>query len=86
MYPRTMEPTVMHRRGSDEQLCAKVRRQLDMDRRLDADRVRVEVTEGVVHLHGVVPGELSRALALYDALLVEGVTHVVNELDVSSMP
>jgi osmotically-inducible protein OsmY len=76
----------MRQYRTDETLQQSVRRRLDRDHRLAKARVDVDVDDGVVRLRGTVPDELDRALALYDALDVAGVTRVINDLRVSEPP
>ncbi len=57
-------------------------KQLGRDRRVKG-AVEVDVEDAVVRPDGTVPNDLARALALYDALVVDGVTRVINDLTVS---
>jgi osmotically-inducible protein OsmY len=75
-----MDHTLLPKFLSEKALEKHVRRRLENDRLLDATRVSVSADDGVVHLKGTVPDDCSRALALYDALQVDGVRRVVNDL------
>jgi osmotically-inducible protein OsmY len=78
--PSTKEPAVL--KSNDDVLREEVLKQLGRDRRVEGP-VEVDVEDAVVRLGGTVPSDLGRALALYDALIVEGVTRVINNLTVS---
>lgn len=69
-------------KSNDDVLREEVLKQLGRDRRVEGP-VEVDVEDAVVRLGGTVPSDLGRALALYDALIVEGVTRVINNLTVS---
>jgi osmotically-inducible protein OsmY len=69
---------------NDQALRQSVRRRLSLDRHLRRARVGVEVKGGVALLRGTVPDELGRALVLYDALAVDGVSRVINQVTVAA--
>jgi osmotically-inducible protein OsmY len=76
-----MTTTTMTTRFRDRDIRREVRRLLRWDRRLDATRIRVEVTEGTVRLAGVVPDREASLTATRIAAGVTGVCGVVNQLE-----
>jgi osmotically-inducible protein OsmY len=70
-------------RRSDGDLEADARRGLDTDPDINAARIKVNVTNGVVYLQGSVPTYYQIDDAAEDAWSVPGVLNVVNELIVS---
>jgi hypothetical protein len=68
---------------SDEEIRFSVRESLYQDTWLDADRIEVEVDDGVVTLKGEVDDFLEARYAWDDAWETEGVRGVVNHLTVS---
>jgi osmotically-inducible protein OsmY len=71
------------RRRSDAEIEADARRGLDTDPDINAARINVNVTNGVVYLRGSVPTYYQIDDAAEDAWSVPGVGNVVNELIVS---
>lgn len=66
----------------DEQIKQAVVSQLAWDSRVDASKIKVEVSHGIVKLEGFVPSTLAQSAAAEDAEVVAGVTDVVNALNV----
>lgn len=70
-------------RTSDERILCDVMRQIVWQSDIDSRRIRVQVGEGVVHLHGRVETCMDRVEAEKAANAVYGVTAAINELEVS---
>jgi hypothetical protein len=70
------------RRLNDDELRSLVRRRLFEDTSLPADRIRVEVRDGIVTLSGEVDDYLEARYAWDDAWETEGVEGVVSRLTV----
>jgi osmotically-inducible protein OsmY len=70
------------RKSTDDMLREEILGRLERDDHVNS-RVAVQVENGVVRLDGTVPNNLVRAIALYDALEVDGVSRVINDLTVS---
>jgi osmotically-inducible protein OsmY len=69
--------------GLHEELKRQVTEQLYWDQRVDASAVGVEVRDSVVTLSGTAPSFFVRMAAEYDAWSVPGVSHVVNNIEVT---
>ncbi len=67
---------------TDMDISADVANALRTDARVDASDVRVEVVDGVVHLHGCVPSFVEKRVATKIAHQVKGVIDIRNELKV----
>ena len=68
--------------SNDERIKQDVVSQLSWDARVDASKIKFEVSHGIVKLEGFVPSALARSAAVEDAEVVPGVTDVVNALNV----
>jgi osmotically-inducible protein OsmY len=67
---------------TDERIEESVRAELEADPAVDAERVRIDVDEGVVELGGVVPHLLMVDAAIERAEMVHGVRAVVDRMEV----
>ncbi len=68
-------------RQSDKETAARVQAALDADKQLYAKHITIRVDNGVVRLSGYVWDPPDITLAKTDAELVEGVSEVVNDLE-----
>jgi osmotically-inducible protein OsmY len=66
----------------DEQIKQDVVSQLLWDGRVDASKIKIEVSQGIVKLEGFVPSAMARSAAVEDAEVVRGVMDVINALNV----
>jgi hyperosmotically inducible protein len=66
--------------ASNAALTAKIKSKMALDDTIEASRIDVDTSEGVVRLQGTVGSEAQRARALQLARETEGVTSVVDEL------
>lgn len=69
-------------RRPDQGITYDVLAALERDRFLDASRISVETTDGIVHLSGLLDSDEHRAAAERDARAVPGVAGVANEIEV----
>lgn len=69
-----------HHPVKDSYITAKVKAELIKDRDTDADNVHVTTRNGVVTLRGVVKSEAEKDKAKEDAMKIDGVREVRNEL------
>ncbi|MGH7233552.1 MAG: BON domain-containing protein, partial [Nitrospiraceae bacterium] len=67
---------------NDEDLAERARTALALTPYVDAYQVRVSVTDGAVLLTGIVDSYFERLRAEYAVFPVEGVTNVINDLQV----
>jgi osmotically-inducible protein OsmY len=70
------------RMASSAALTAKIKSKMALDDTIEASRIDVDTSEGVVRLHGTVDSEAQRARALQLARETEGVVSVVDELTI----
>jgi len=71
---------------SDAAIAADVRAALERDAWVDADKITVTVTNGVVYLSGTVDSYTEKSYAESDAWSVEGVVDVVNNITIVPRP
>lgn len=69
-----------HHPVKDSYITAKVKAELIKDRDTDADKVHVTTRNGIVTLRGVVKSEAEKDKAKEDAMKIDGVREVRNEL------
>ena len=67
---------------SNQQIKSAIIDQLKWDSRVDITNIDLEVSGGIVRLKGFVPSNRMREIVEMDALEVEGVTDLVNELEI----
>ena len=67
---------------SDEQVAESVRAELSVDPAVDAERITLDVNEGVVELAGIVPHLLMVDAAIARAEMVHGVRAVIDRMEV----
>ena len=77
-------PREMSARFDDAWIAMMVGNKLNLDPDIVGANVDVDVRDGVVTLSGIVEDERARAEAHVHAMTVDGVTEVVNELQVAS--
>jgi osmotically-inducible protein OsmY len=70
------------RLASSAALTAKIKSKMALDDQVEAARIDVDSTGGVVRLHGTVDSQAQRERALQLARETEGVTSVVDELTI----
>ncbi len=69
-----------HHPVKDSYITAKVKAELIKDRDTDADKIHVTTRNGVVTLRGVVKSTAEKDKAKADAMKIDGVVEVNNEL------
>jgi hyperosmotically inducible protein len=71
-----------HHPIKDSYITAKVKAELIADRDTDADHIHVTTRHGIVYLRGVVKSTAEKDKAKEDAMKIDGVREVRNELRV----
>lgn len=72
----------MAEQSKDRKIASKVRKALQLDSRIEEEKISIQVEKGVVTLSGTVSRHLERMAAAEDAWQVEGVKEVRNRLQV----
>lgn len=73
---------VPEERDTDEEITDAVRLALDKDPLVHSDRIRITTRQGSVLLEGLVPEDVEKTAAEYDAWYLTGVSDVTNKIEV----